>query len=67
MCADFAIRNKETGNHHVHIMLNVRPLKEDGAWARSAVRHIDWNDKGNVEIWRAAWRPISADKLEAAN
>lgn len=45
MCVDFAIRNKETGNHHVHIMLNVRPLKEDGAWARSAVRHIDWNDK----------------------
>ena len=32
MCADFAIHDKGTGNPHVHIMLTVRPLKENGAW-----------------------------------
>ena len=32
MCADFSIHDKGTGNPHVHIMLTVRPLKENGAW-----------------------------------
>ena len=30
MCADFAIHDKGTGNPHVHIMLTLRPLKENG-------------------------------------
>ena len=32
MCADFAIHDKGTGNPHVHIMLTLRPLKENGQW-----------------------------------
>ncbi|SHK74312.1 MobA/MobL family protein, partial [[Clostridium] lactatifermentans DSM 14214] len=79
MCADFAIHDKGTGNPHVHIMLTVRPLKENGAWGAKCRKAYDldengqripdgkggwknhredttdWNDKGNVEIWRAAW------------
>ena len=63
----------------VHIMLTVRPLKENGAWGAKCRKAYDldengqripdgkggwknhredttdWNDKGNVEIWRAAW------------
>ena len=78
MCADFAIHDKGTGNPHVHIMLTLRPLKENGQWGAKCRKAYDldengqripdgkggwknhredttdWNDKGNVEIWRAA-------------
>ena len=90
MCADFAIHDKETGNPHVHIMLTVRPLKENGAWGAKCRKAYDldengqripderggwknhredttdWNDKGNVEIWRAAWAAYTNRALEAA-
>ena len=79
MCADFAIHDKGTGNPHVHIMLTLRPLKENrqwgakcrkaydldengqripdgkGGWKNHREDTTDWNDKENVEIWRAAW------------
>lgn len=32
MCTDFAIHDTGTGNPHAHIMLTMRPLKEDGTW-----------------------------------
>ena len=78
MCADFAIHDKGTGNPHVHIMLTLRPLKENGQWGAKCRKAYDldengqripdgkggwknhredttdWNDKGNVEIWRMA-------------
>ena len=83
MCADFAIHDKGTGNPHVHIMLTLRPLKENGQWGAKCRKAYDldengqripdgkggwknhredttnWNDKGNVEIWRAAWAAYS--------
>ena len=90
MCADFAIHDKGTGNPHVHIMLTVRPLKENGAWGAKCRKAYDldengqripdgrggwknhredttdWNDKGNVEIWRAAWAAYTNRALESA-
>ena len=90
MCADFAIHDKGTGNPHVHIMLTIRPLKEDGSWGAKCHKAYDldgkgqripdgkggwknhredttdWNDKGNVEIWRAAWAAYTNRALEAA-
>lgn len=90
MCADFAIHDKGTGNPHVHIMLTVRPLKENGAWGAKCHKAYDldengqripdgkggwknhredttnWNDKGSVEIWRAAWAAYTNRVLEAA-
>ena len=90
MCADFAIHDKGTGNPHVHIMLTIRPLKEDGSWGAKCRKAYDldengqripdgkggwknhredttdWNDKGNVEIWRAAWAAYTNRALEAA-
>ena len=86
----FAIHDKGTGNPHVHIMLTVRPLKENGAWGAKCRKAYDldengqripdgkggwknhredttdWNDKGNVEIWRAAWAAYTNRALEAA-
>ena len=43
MCADFAIHDKGTGNPHVHIMLTLRPLKENEMCIR------DRCDKGRSE------------------
>ena len=90
MCADFAIHDKGTGNPHVHIMLTLRPLKENGQWGAKCRKAYDldengqripdgkggwknhredttdWNDKGNVEIWRAAWAAYTNQVLESA-
>lgn len=33
MCADFSLHDKRDGNPHVHILLTMRPLREDGTWA----------------------------------
>lgn len=90
MCADFAIHDKGTGNPHAHIMLTVRPLKENGQWGAKCRKAYDldengqripdgkggwknhredttdWNDKGNVEIWRAAWAAYTNRALESA-
>ena len=90
MCADFAIHDKGTGNPHVHIMLTLRPLKENGQWGAKCRKAYDldengqripdgkggwknhredttdWNDKGNVEIWRAAWAVYTNRALESA-
>ena len=90
MCADFAIHDKGTGNPHVHIMLTLRPLKENGQWGAKCRKAYDldengqripdgkggwknhredttdWNDKGNVEIWRAAWAAYINRALESA-
>ncbi len=32
MCVDFAIHDTNAGNPHAHIMLTMRPIKEDGTW-----------------------------------
>lgn len=79
MCADFALHDKGNGNPHFHVLLTVRPLKENGEWAAKCRKvydldaqgnripdgkggwknhredTTDWNDKGNVELWRKAW------------
>ena len=90
MCADFALHDKCDGNPHAHILLTIRPLKEDGTWGAKCRKvydldehgqripdgkggwknhredTTDWNDKGNVEIWRAAWAAYTNRALESA-
>ena len=87
MCADVAFHDKGDGNPHVHIMLTMRALQEDGRWApksRLVYNHdangnripakqkgrwkthkentVDWDDRSNAEIWRAA----AADAINEA-
>lgn len=87
MCADVAFHDKDDGNPHVHIMLTMRALQEDGRWAPKSrlvynldadgnriparqkgrwkthkVNTVDWDDRGNAEIWRAA----AADAINEA-
>ena len=37
-----------------------------GGWKNHREDTTDWNDKGNVEIWRAAWAAYTNRALEAA-
>ena len=37
-----------------------------GSWKNHREDTTDWNDKGNVEIWRAAWAAYTNRALEAA-
>ena len=46
MCADFAIHDKGTGNPHVHIMLTLRPLKENGQWGAKCRKAYDLDENG---------------------
>ena len=57
MCADFAIHDKGTGNPHVHIMLTVRPLKENGAWGAKCRKAYDLDENGRrIRMGKAAGR-----------
>ena len=46
MCVDFAIHDTDTGNHHCHIMLTMRPLNERGAWAAKSKKEYDLDKSG---------------------
>ena len=37
-----------------------------GGWKNHREDTTDWNDKGNVEIWRAAWAAYTNRVLESA-
>ena len=57
MCADFAIHDKGTGNPHVHIMLTVRPLKENGAWGAKCRKAYDLDENGQRKVKRLLENP----------
>jgi len=62
MCADIAVHNTDGTNPHVHIMLTMRPLNDDGSWGAKVVKVngkktylVDWDNRDNAEMWRKAW------------
>ena len=46
MCADFSIHDKSDGNPHAHIMLTLRPLKENGEWGAKCRKEYDLDGRG---------------------
>lgn len=52
MCADWSIHDKKDGNPHVHLLITMRPFKEDYTWGDKEVK--DWefvrDKEGNVVI-----------------
>ena len=46
MCADFAIHDKGDGNPHAHIMLTMRPLKNNGEWGARCRKEYDLDEHG---------------------
>ena len=91
MCADFALHDKGDGNPHVHILLTMRAINEDGTWAEKGrlvynldengkripanqngrwknhkERTVDWDNRGNAELWRAAAATAINEALKEA-
>ena len=57
MCADFAIHDKGTGNPHAHIMLTIRPLKEDGTWGAKCRKVYDLDSQGQrISDGKGGWK-----------
>lgn len=46
MCVDFALHDKGDGNPHAHILLTLRPLKEDGTWGAKCRKEYDLDEQG---------------------
>jgi hypothetical protein len=46
MCVDFSIHDKGDGNPHAHIMLTLRPLKENGEWGAKCRKEYDLDGHG---------------------
>jgi hypothetical protein len=46
MCADINIHDKGDGNPHAHIMLTMRPIKENGEWGAKAKKEYILDENG---------------------
>ena len=46
MCADVCIHDTGNGNPHAHIMLTLRPIKEDGKWGAKSKKEYILDDNG---------------------
>ena len=46
MCCDFAIHDKHDGNPHVHIMLTLRSMDENGRWRPKARKEYVLDERG---------------------
>ncbi len=46
MCADLSIHDKGDGNPHAHIMLTLRPLKENGGWGAKCRKEYGLDERG---------------------
>ena len=74
MVCNFFYHDKGDGNPHVHIMLTLRAMDENGnrirasngSWKRVKVDTVDWNERKYGEIWRQDWAAAQNAALEAA-
>ena len=65
MCADFAIHDKGTGNPHAHIMLTMRPLKEDGTWGAKCRKVYDLDGQGQrIPDGKGGWKSHREDTTD---
>ncbi len=65
MCADFAIHDKGTGNPHAHIMLTIRPLKEDGTWGAKCRKVYDLDSQGQrISDGKGGWKNHREDTTD---
>lgn len=47
MCADWSIHDKGDGNPHCHIMLTMRPIKQNGEWGEKEKKVYALDEDGN--------------------
>ena len=57
MGADFAIHDKGDGNPHAHIMLTIRPIKENGEWGPKCRKVYDLDEHGQrIPDGKGGWK-----------
>ncbi|MED1471749.1 MobQ family relaxase [Bacillus salipaludis] len=79
MIADLSIHRDNEENPHFHVMLTIRPFKEDGTWGNKQVKvkeitdgkqqvkglhTTDWNTKEKLVYWREQWAHYANKYLE---
>jgi Ti-type conjugative transfer relaxase TraA len=62
MIADFNIHRDDPGNPHMHILLTMRRISEDGFGRKER----SWNAKSGLLEWRAQWAEMSNEHLARA-
>ena len=62
MCADFAVHDTGGGNPHAHIMLTMRPIKEDGTW-NDKQRKVYRLDENGQKIYDPVKRQYDCDSV----
>lgn len=64
MCADFSFHDKE-GNPHIHILLTVRSLKENGEWGAKCRKVYDLDEKGQrIPDGKGGWKNHREDMVD---
>lgn len=80
MVADISIHRDNKDNPHFHVMLTIRPFKENGEWGNKqkkekivakdgkikyrAIHTTNWNDKNKMKEWRKSWEDFSNEALK---
>ncbi|NBI11332.1 conjugal transfer protein TraA [Colidextribacter sp. OB.20] len=65
MCTDFAIHDKDDGNPHAHILLTIRPLKENGEWGAKCHKVYDLDGQGQrIPDGKGGWKSHREDTTD---
>ncbi len=65
MCVDFAIHDKGTGNPHAHILLTIRPIKENGEWGAKCRKVYDLDSQGQrIPDGKGGWKSHREDTTD---
>ena len=64
MCADFSFHDKEE-NPHIHILLTVRPIKENGEWGAKCRKVYDLDEQGQrIPDGKGGWKNHREDTVD---
>ena len=65
MCSDVAIHDKGDGNPHGHILLTMRPFKEDGSWDAKCRKEYDLDKHGQrIRLKSGAFKSHRVDTTD---
>ena len=65
MCADVAVHDKGDGNPHAHIMLTMRPIKEDGSWDVKCLKEYNLDKHGQrIRLKSGAFKSHRVDTTD---
>ncbi len=65
MCADIAVHDKGDGNPHAHILLTMRPFKEDGSWDAKCRKEYDLDKHGQrIRLKNGAFKSHRMDTTD---